>query len=166
MATRALAILGCIYPDLYAGVGVHSGLACGAASDMPSAFAAMRGAPYAVASAERHMPMIVFHGTKDATVNPLNADAVARHGRCADGTSFTRTIRRDETGAEIGETWLIDGAGHAWSGESRHGTYTTSKGPDARREMLCFFGIVRGEVQGMARLAMQRSHVHAKKGAH
>ena len=74
----AAAILGCTYPDLYAGVGVHSGLACGAASDMPSAFVAMRGGSRAVASAQRHFPAIVFHGTTDSTVGPVNAEARIR----------------------------------------------------------------------------------------
>ena len=74
----AAAIMGSTYPDLYAAIGVHSGLACGAARDMPSAFAAMRGetnlALRAASSAAAAAPrVIVFHGTADTTVHPSNA---------------------------------------------------------------------------------------------
>lgn len=149
----AAAIMGCAYPDLFAGAGVHSGLACGAASDMYSAFAAMRGGARLTSDIESRVRTIVFHSTGDRTVNAKNAEVVAmqasglsteqivERGRCADGTSYTRTISTDCKGATTGETWLIDGGGHAWSGGNPAGSYATARGPDASREMLRFFGI-------------------------
>lgn len=90
-------ILGMTYPDLFAAVGCHSGLAYGAAHDLPSALVAMsqgnkhperseRGAP-AVAAAQA-VPLIVFHGDQDTTVHPRNADQLvaqwaARYGSVA-----------------------------------------------------------------------------------
>lgn len=80
----AAAIMGRAYPDLYAAIGVHSGLACGAASDLPSAFRAMRqgsGGVEILAGTPREkgrrvVPAIVFHGDRDTIVHPCNGDAV------------------------------------------------------------------------------------------
>jgi poly(hydroxyalkanoate) depolymerase family esterase len=152
----AAAIMGATYPDLYAAIGVHSGLACGAASDIPSAFAAMRQGQSDVARAPgragRAVPTIVFHGDRDTTVNSVNGDQVIAQskaaaelrttvttGEASGGIRYTCTVQTDENGQSILEQWVLHGAGHAWSGGSTAGSYTEPRGPDASREMMRFF---------------------------
>lgn len=157
----AAAIMGATYHDLYAATGIHSGLACGAAIDLPSAFVAMRQGGQAASSGSGDriiltsgppVPTIVFHGDRDMTVHPSNADHILEQftrttstqkiryrGRVPGGHAYTRTVHTDASGREIFEHWNIHGAGHAWSGGSPAGSYTDPRGPDATREMLRFF---------------------------
>jgi poly(hydroxyalkanoate) depolymerase family esterase len=155
------AIMGATYPDLYAAVGVHSGLAPGSAHDMPSAFSAMRqgnpGVPMPTAGSGGHAeipPTVVFHGDRDGTVHPRNGDRLlanltagdgsslkvsTRQGRVPDGHAFTRISYKDRAGRSVVERWNVHGLGHAWSGGGRSGSYTDPKGPDASAEMFRFF---------------------------
>jgi poly(hydroxyalkanoate) depolymerase family esterase len=143
------AILGDAYPDLFAAVGVHSGLATGAANDLPSAFAAMQGGASGTATAHTP-PTIVFHGDVDSTVHPANgqhviaatarnAAAQTERARSENGREYTRQTFRDSAGRVLAEHWAVHGAGHAWSGGSARGSYTDAQGPDATDEMLRFF---------------------------
>lgn len=145
------AILGETYPDLYAAVGVHSGLAAGAARDLPSALAAMRSG--AAAATSRHgPPTIVFHGDADKTVHPANGEHVitgrvaASEGeaevdrqRATGGRGYTRRVHRSREGGVVAEHWVVHGSGHAWSGGSSQGSFTDPGGPDATGHMLSFF---------------------------
>ena len=148
------AIMAAAYPDLFAAVGVHSGLACGAARDLPSALAAMRNGPVGLARGTGpHLPTILFHGDGDHTVNPANANALEAQalagqeglrtaiedGRSAGGLTWRRTCHRDANDRAVLERWTVYGAGHAWSGGSPDGSFTEPRGPDASREMLRFF---------------------------
>jgi poly(hydroxyalkanoate) depolymerase family esterase len=152
----AAAIMGVTYHDLYAAIGVHSGLACGAATDLPSAFVAMRqggGSDNRIILGDGPtVPTIVFHGDRDITVHPNNGDHIleqcmrttrtqkkVHRGQVPGGHAYTRTIHTDASGRGIFEHWSIHGAGHAWSGGSPAGSYTDPRGPDATREMLRFF---------------------------
>lgn len=156
------AILAVTYPDLYAAVGMHSGLPYGAAHDMPSAFMAMtRGAQPARPPASV-IPLILFHGDRDTTVAPVNSDTLlnqwlhasnggsstgrraapdpaVERGQVPNGHTYTRFIYSDANGRPFIEKWMIHQEGHAWSGGNSQGSYTDPKGPDASVEMVRFF---------------------------
>jgi len=161
-------ILGETYPELFAGVGVHSGLPYGSAHDIPSAMAAMKGGRSGMAgpqntaggkTAMRAVPTIVFHGDRDHTVQETNGAQIVEQARKAharrsaqdnlqastqQGTSpggrrYQRTVHADASGAPTIESWTLLGAGHAWSGGSTSGSFTDANGPDASAEMVRFF---------------------------
>lgn len=147
------AILANTYPQLYAAAGVHSGLAAGAATDLPSALSAMKGIGVRPGAASgTPVPTIVFHGDRDATVHPSNGDAVVAASAGANarvqsqrvaganrGRDSTKRVYRDASGKVVAEYWVVHGAGHAWAGGSPKGSYTDASGPDATQEMLRFF---------------------------
>lgn len=153
----AAAIMGEAYPDLYAAVGVHSGLACHSAHDLPSAFSAMRGqaVPQSAGGGRigtRPIPTIVFHGDQDSTVHPCNGTKVIKRANAdakfrattarktaASGDRYSHSVQHDAEGRSILELWELHGAGHAWSGGSSAGSFTNPNGPDATEEMLRFF---------------------------
>lgn len=151
-------VLAHAYPDRIRAVGVHSGLPYASAHDVPSALATMQGrhAPQERASQRLGtVPMIVFHGDKDRTVAPSNADRLMQ-GRAAPdrttreservpkGHAYTRERTTDASGRAWLERWTVHGAGHAWSGGHPAGSYTDPAGPDASAEMVRFFLEVAG----------------------
>jgi poly(hydroxyalkanoate) depolymerase family esterase len=163
------AIMGTTYPDVYAAVAIHSGLAYAAARDIPSAFAAMRGQKSKsgrrrsrATGSTGAVPTIVFHGDSDTTVHPSNVDDVIEQaspqpsaGKARDnpfpqherrvergetgGRAYTRIAYCDAAGKSVMEHWLVHGAAHAWCGGSAEGSFSDSSGPEASREMLRFF---------------------------
>ncbi len=154
------AIMAVTYPDLYAAVGVHSGLAARCAHDLPSALAAMqRGGHARPSGVGRAVPLILFHGDHDGTVHPDNAEhsirqwaaveplaarraapsVTVRQGQAAGGRAYTCEIYHDARTQVVVERWILHGAGHNWSGGSSSGSYTDPTGPDASREMVRFF---------------------------
>ena len=147
------AILGDAYPELFAAVGVHSGLPTGSATDVQSAFAAMSGGANPVRRGPKKgltPPTIVFHGDADTTVHVVNGERVlhaaglfaapdVRRGSTAMGVAWSCRRFVDAHGDERAEEWTVHGAGHAWSGGDLAGSYTDPRGPDASAEMLRFF---------------------------
>lgn len=152
----AAAIIGAAYPDLFAAVGVHSGLPLGNIRSLRGAVSAMRGkrGPGVTAPLPPQLPTIVFHGDSDRVVHPSNAAGFLANlersrpgpltchvasGRTARGREFTHKTYRTRSGRTLLEDWTIHGSGHGWSGGRAAGSHTDPAGPDASREMLRFF---------------------------
>lgn len=169
-------IMGATYPDIFAAISVGAGLEYKAATNLTGAYTAMSsGGPNpiqqgdaaftAMGNYKRVVPVIVFHGTSDYTVYPVNADQVISQwaqtndkasdgvdnnniddtvdqtitGTVSGGRSYTQYIYKDATGATVMEKYTVDGMGHAWSGGSTEGSYTDPKGPNATQLSWNFF---------------------------
>lgn len=168
-------IMGATYPDIYAAIGVHSGTEYQASvSPFTAGSVLLFGGPgpsgqgqaafNAMGSHARVVPTIVFHGTSDTTVAPINGDQTVQQwmttDRLASGGSYNVSfgspgsvtngqvpgghafkVRRwnDANGREVQEYWTINGMGHAWSGGSTAGSFTDPQGPSATQAMYTFF---------------------------
>jgi len=149
------AIIAAVYPDLFAAVGVHSGLVRGSAHDLPSALQAMQhGRPQAgPPAAGQAIPLILFQGDQDSTVDPRNAEefirvwshgrsqpqVTSRQGQAPGGRTYTCTVYQDLSGQAVVERWTVHGASHAWAGGSVNGSFTDPAGPEASKELVRFF---------------------------
>ncbi len=157
------AIMAANYSDLYAAVGIHSGMPYGSAQNFLAAIAAMKdGAAAGSRLPAQSIPLIVFHGDSDLMVNSRNAGQLVSQwlgdaspsrtldtstARAAEGNgrAFTRTRYQDGAGHVVAENWLVHDSGHAWSGGGSAGSFADAAGPDASREMVRFFSAVSQE---------------------
>lgn len=145
------AVLGETYPELFAAVGLHSGVPTGLARDVFTAMAVMKTGPVALpAHPAVPPPTVIFHGDQDEVVHPASADEALRRfaalgprdtaqGETAEGVAWTRHRVRDGQGRVRAEQWIVHGGGHAWSGGSAQGSHTQPGGPDATAAMVAFF---------------------------
>lgn len=143
-------VMAATYPELFAKVGVHSGLPYRSASDVGTAFGAMSSG--AAPAAAHPTPVLVLHGDLDSTVSVVNATAVMQarllaYPQASDGEvtrsseggrAFVRT-RHHVGGRTVAESLIVAGGGHAWFGGDPKGSYTDPSGPDASAELVRFF---------------------------
>jgi poly(hydroxyalkanoate) depolymerase family esterase len=113
----------------------------------------------------RAMPFVIFQGDQDTTVPPINADQNVRAnqvtadwaddgtengsvptppskadgGQVSGGRSYTTKYYSDGHGNELGQLWVVQGMGHAWSGGNPAVQYADPAGPNESAAMYDFF---------------------------
>lgn len=168
------------YPDIFAGLAVVAGGEFKAATTVASGFSIMQhGGPDPVQQGQaafeamksglqrtkrRRMPAIVFHGSADTRVNPVNGEQVlsqwsktnellaADHGKTGfslsekvvpgqvpNGYAYRKHTYTDHTGKLLMEKWLVEGMAHAWPGGPQGHQHGDPKGPNASAEIWRFF---------------------------
>jgi poly(hydroxyalkanoate) depolymerase family esterase len=170
-------IMGCTYPDQVRRVAAFAGVMYkGATTALGGTDAMKYGSIHdpwargndcygAMGANRRQVPTLVFQGTADGTVAPVNAHQTLSQWAqandrgydalddgdvddVADATStatacrgYTRyDYRNAQSATVVMRKYMISGLGHAWSGGSSAGTYTDPCGPDASAIILDFFG--------------------------
>jgi len=157
------------YSDVFAAGAIHSGgMYKGATTVSGSAYALLAGSIYSPdgngrlawqcsgSPTPRPIPVLVFHGTADSTVNPVNGQQAVRQflqtndladdGLDNDSVKYVPTSTfngqvpggrayRVDTYAYGGRTlaqhYVVQGMGHAWSGSQTGLPFTDPQGPDA-----------------------------------
>jgi poly(hydroxyalkanoate) depolymerase family esterase len=144
-------VLGQTYPELFAGVGAHSGLPFASAHDMASAMGAMKGgrsglpglqgvAAAPVTRAAHAVPVIVFHGDRDHVVQASNSARIVQQARDAfaaqrSGAELTSSTPAVATrgGRRYSRTLHADAQGQTWiESWSIHGAGHAWSGGDVR----------------------------------
>ena len=173
-------VMGTTYPELFAGLGVIAGTEYKAALNLQDGLTAMKqGGPdpnqqgllafqaiqKSPVGTKTRLPLIVFQGTKDPYLNPVNADQLIaqwaqthdylddgkdndsvnirspkeKKGEVPGGYSFTKYSYSDISGHLLVEKWIVEGLGHAWPGSAGANQFADAKGPNATEEIWRFF---------------------------
>lgn len=150
-------VLAATYPDVFAGVGVHSAPPYRSATGPAGAFAAMSArsvAPGPTRGAPPMPPAVVVQGMADRVVHPDNGARVAAQwlafhggdplrsttaaGASGDGRGYRTTRWFGQRGRTLLELWQVDDLAHAWSGGRPGGSYSDPAGPRAATLMWRF----------------------------
>lgn len=167
------------YSDLFAAAAVHAGgMYKGGVGLVTAAESLLLGSPYdpdergkrawqCAGSPRRLMPVLVFHGTSDIVVNPVNGDQTVRqfvqtndlgddgsdnnsaayvatsttsHATpVANGRTYTVATYRNSGGTVVAQKYTIDGMNHAWSGGPPVWPFSDERAPDATGISWAFF---------------------------
>jgi len=139
------AALGVRHPQSFAGVFVHSGIACEAAHLPSSAYDVMeRGArtdPVKIGERARalagpvRLPLLAIHGEDDEVVAVINGEQVAGQFRALNGDGHP--------GDDLSLFVKVPKLAHAWSGGDGSYPYNDPEGPDATKMLGDFVDRVR-----------------------
>ena len=135
------AVLQATYPDLFAAVAVHSGLAYRSATSVGAAFAAMacggrkpaehgRAAHAAMGEHARPVPSLVIHGSSDRTVAPINGDQLLAQSMAANRLAAPGACDFDVTLPTTTSRARVEG-GHAYE----HSCWTDGRGAVAHERL-------------------------------
>ncbi|WP_116091974.1 alpha/beta hydrolase family esterase [Sphingomonas crusticola] len=182
------------YPEVFAGGAIIGGLPYGSATNMPQAFDRMRGhggpneaqLSALVSAASDHAgpwPTIsVWHGSGDATVDPVNAAAIVGQWRTLHGVTaapnreeivdgYPRRVWTDAAGRDVIEEYSITGMGHgtplATQGEDgfgKAGAYMLEAHISSTRHIARFWGLEKAAAKP-ARRAIPRQAVAVRAQA-